>query len=229
MIRIIRVCQTSLRNLNLLLSAYSIKTRQLWYQRSEEQRQLRTDKEMWRECEEKQLGEVNSSPEENLVVNEVHHTERGSGGMCLHSLHVCSLMAHEPCVHPSGLSLGQRSHSWVCSYITVVFWFFFSHHHPLSSLLYFASLSLHMCLFSHSITFGSSPGQTVKCCNLSLSPILTLPPSLPPSHFFSQPPSEPLRSWITVLTATCKRGKSLTKSRSEERRRLMKTYLEGWG
>lgn len=124
MIRIIRVCQTSLRNLNLLLSAYSIKTRQLWYQRSEEQRQLRTDKEMWRECEEKQLGEVNSSPEENLVVNEVHHTERGSGGMCLHSLHVCSLMAHEPCVHPSGLSLGQRSHSWVCSYITVVFWFF---------------------------------------------------------------------------------------------------------
>lgn len=157
-------------------------------------------------------------------------TQRGEAEGCVCTLYMCAAWwrTSRVFIHLDFLSASGVIHEYV-PILLLCFVFFFSHHHPLSSLLYFASLSLHMCLFSHSITFGSSPGQTVKCCNLSLSPILTLPPSLPPSHFFSQPPSEPLRSWITVLTATCKRGKSLTKSRSEERRRLMKTYLEGWG
>lgn len=100
-------------------------------------------------------------------------------------------------------------------------------YHPLATMHVSFSLS---CLplppyvsFSLSITFSGSPGQTIKCCNLSLSPILTLPPSLP--FLSSQPFSEARCSWITALTTTCKRGKSLTKSRGW--REVIRTYLKG--
>lgn len=75
--------------------------------------------------------------------------------------------------------------------VSLIYLFFFITSRYNASL--FLSLScLHVppCVpFSLSITFSGSPGQPVKCCNLSLSPILTLP--LPPLPVFPLLLSQP--------------------------------------
>lgn len=140
------------------------------------------------------------------------------------SVYVCTVR-----VHPAGLHLRRPRLFWigrVCSNLPhwaslQAFFPFFFFYHPLATMHVSFSLS---CLplppyvsFSLSITFSGSPGQAVKCCNLSLSPILTLPPSLAPPPLLSRS-----LSWIRALTTTttCKRGKSLTESERVE---------GGWG
>lgn len=111
---------------------------------------------------------------------------------------------------PSGLHLCQLSlsESTACVpiFLTLPAFFFFSQI-TLFMHVSFSPSCLHAppyVSYSLSITFSGSPGQAVKCCNLSPSPGL-----------YPRLPSLLRCSWITALTATPEGGEPPDKKKSE--------------
>lgn len=114
---------------------------------------------------------------------------------------------------PSGLHLCQLSLSESTACVPIfltlpAFFFFFFSQITLFMHVSFSPRCLHAppyVSYSLSITFSGSPGQAVKCCNLSLSPGL-----------YPRLPSLLRCSWITALTAAPEGGEPPDKKKKSE-------------